>query len=617
MLPLEQPDRIQIAFDDHRLVANAGLLLPVTLAQRLGLSQLVDRHVDLGRAPGRANTGDKMMTLVASALAGGDCIDDADVLRAGSTDRVLGGVVKAPSTLGTFLRSFRWGHVRQLDRVSRELLARAWSAGAGPGDAPLTIDLDSTICETFGLAKEGARHHGYTGQRGYHPLLARVRTTWAGTGDVLMCRLREGRANTVRGAAHFLRETVGRVRYAGATGPLTLRADSGFYAHALVAVCRDKDVRSSITVRQHESLRSQIDAIPEADWTPFESKPDAATVRLIVRRVKPTPGSQLALFANYSYHAFITDRDGDTLYLEADHRRHAEIENAIRDLKYGVGPNHLPSRRFPANPEPAEGGLAVRPEPAPYSIRGHGPQPGSLDNARRPGRARDHHQDPQSGASSLSPDGSPAQRANSPCICPRAGPGKTSSVVPWQDSAPSRSQPDGGNQPADPPSAPRNIPANSHQPGPRGTLLAHRLPNYARRDHGGPPESCRCGYLTPPASPSVESNLPRSPSLAHHPWFQPQRPSLRWIRAKVHGAYQCTQSARAPGWWPDRWPSPESRPFPTSASNLTTRVYSYTTPFPVLGIDSDNDSVFINDTLTQYCADRGNRIHPASGVPEE
>ena len=109
---------------------------------------------------------------------------------------VLGCVVKAPSTLGTFLRSFRWGHVRQLDRVSRELLARAWAAGAGPGDAPLTIDLDSTICETYGLGKEGARRHGYTGQRGYHPLLAVA----AGTGEVLMSRLREGRANPARGA---------------------------------------------------------------------------------------------------------------------------------------------------------------------------------------------------------------------------------------------------------------------------------------------------------------------------------------------------------------------------------------------------------------------------------
>ncbi len=350
MLPQNKPDRIRILFDDHRLVANAGLLLPATLARHLGLRELVDHHLDLGGAPGRANTGDKMLTLVASALAGGDCIDDADALRAGGTGGVLGCVVKAPSTLGTFLRSFRWGHVRQLDRVSRQLLARAWAAGAGPGDSPLTIDLDSTICETYGLAKEGARHHGYTGARGYHPLLAIA----AGTGEVLMSRLREGRANTARGAAHFLRETVGRVRYGGARGQLTVRADSGFYAHTVVAACREMDVRFSITIRQRASLRDLIEAIPEEDWTPipywmdgaadvaettytpFQAKPEAAPVRLIVRRVKPTPGSQLALFARYSYHAFITDRDGETLELKADHRRHAEVENAIRDLKYGA-----------------------------------------------------------------------------------------------------------------------------------------------------------------------------------------------------------------------------------------------------------------------------------------
>ena len=150
------------AFDDHRW----SQCRPAP-SRHLGpaprLSQLVQQRLDLGDAPGRANTGDKMMTLVASALAGGDCIDDADALRAGGTACVLGSAVKAPSTLGTFLRSFRWGHVRQLDRVSRELLARAWQAGAGPGDAPFTIDLDSTICETYGLDKEGARHHGYTG----------------------------------------------------------------------------------------------------------------------------------------------------------------------------------------------------------------------------------------------------------------------------------------------------------------------------------------------------------------------------------------------------------------------------------------------------------------------
>ena len=289
MLPPECPDRIQVAFDDHRLVANAGLILPLTLAHHLGLGELVDRHVDLGRAPGRANPGDKMLTLLASALAGGDCIDDADALRAGGTEQVLGCTVKAPSTLGTFLRSFRWGHVRQLDRVSRELLARAWVAGSGPGDDPLTIDLDSTICETYGLSKEGARRHNYAGQRGYHPLLAIA----AGTGDVLTARLREGRANTARGAAHFLRETVGRVRHAGATGPLTVRADSGFYTHAIVAVCRDKNVRYSITVRQHAQLRDLIETIPEDDWTPIpywmEGAADVAETMYVPSPARPTP----------------------------------------------------------------------------------------------------------------------------------------------------------------------------------------------------------------------------------------------------------------------------------------------------------------------------------------
>ncbi len=356
-------DRLDTAFDDDRLVADAGLLLPATLAQHLGVKELADAHLDLGRAAGRANVGDKLLTLVMSALAGGDCIDDADALRAGGTERVLGHAVKAASTLGTFLRSFRWGHVRQLDAVSRELLARAWAAGAGPGSEPFTIDLDSTICETYGLKKQGALHHGYTGVRGYHPLLAVA----AGTGDILMARLREGRANTVRGAAHFLCETIGRVRAAGATGQLTMRADSGFYAHEVVAVCRRMDVRFSITIRQHRSVRRLIEAIPEANWTPipywipggadvaettytpFKGEQDARPVRLIVRRVKPTPGSQLALFALYDFHAFITDRVGATLELEADHRRHAEIENAIRDLKYGVGLNHLPSGRFAAN----------------------------------------------------------------------------------------------------------------------------------------------------------------------------------------------------------------------------------------------------------------------------
>ena len=402
MLPQNKPDRIRILFDDHRLVANAGLILPATLALRLGLPQLLRKHLDLGGAPGRANTGDKMMTLVASALAGGDCIDDADVLRAGGTARVLGFTAKAPSTLGTFLRSFRWGHVRQLDRVSRELLARVWKAGAGPGDAPFTIDLDSTICETYGLAKEGARHHGYTGARGYHPLLAVA----AGTGDVLMARLREGRANTARGAAHFLRETVGRVRYCGARGQLTVRADSGFYTHAVVAVCRRMDVRFSIAIRQRARLRNLIEAIPEDAWTPIPYWMDGA-----------------ADVAETTYTPF-----------------QAEPDAAPGRGDAGTGGRSSPSRRdreCHTRPQVRRGA-----EPSPLGpLRrqrrlaggtGDGAQPGPLDSPRRPGSADRDHQDPQTTGLCLGrtdhPLGTPIDPASSPALAlggavqPRPGP---------------------------------------------------------------------------------------------------------------------------------------------------------------------------------------------------
>jgi hypothetical protein len=353
-------ERLSVAFSDPHAVADAGLLLPATLAERLGLKELIDEHVQLGAAPGAANAGLKALTLIYSALAGGDCIDDAAALRAASTAAVLGAQLRAPSTLGTFLRSFTFGHARQLDAVSRRLLARAWGAGAGPAGAPLTIDLDSTICETYGLKKAGGSKFTYAHVRGYHPLLA----VKAGSGEVLHARLRGGPAHTTRGAARFITETVTRLRGAGATGQLTLRADAGFYNEKVVAACRAKRVRFSITVRLQRSLQARLAALPEGAWTaipyfmagagvaeisyaPFGQK--GLPVRLIVRRVPPNPRSQLALFADFSYHAFICDREGETLTLEADHRRHAEIENAIRDLKYGVALNHLPSGKFAAN----------------------------------------------------------------------------------------------------------------------------------------------------------------------------------------------------------------------------------------------------------------------------
>jgi len=353
-------DAIAVTFDDERLVADAGLILPATLAKHLGLKELFDDHVDLGDAPGHANVGRKAMTLIHSALAGGDSIDDADALRAGSTQAVLGHTVSAPSTLGTFVRSVTWGHARQFDKVAGLLLGRAWAAGAGPGAEPFTIDVDSSIVETYGLKKQGGTKFTYNKVRGYHPLLAVV----AGTGDVVHCRQRGGNANSGRGAAGFITETFNRVRAAGATGAIILRADAGFYAGTVAAACRAADVRFSITVKLNPAIRKAIATIPEDAWVaipyfldgadvaettyrPFGKK--APLVRLIVRRTKPTPGSQLALLVDYSFHALVTDRQGETIAIEADHRRHAVVEDTIRDLKYGVGCNHMPSGRFGAN----------------------------------------------------------------------------------------------------------------------------------------------------------------------------------------------------------------------------------------------------------------------------
>jgi hypothetical protein len=196
------------------------------------------------------------------------------------------------------------GHARQLDVVSRELLVRAWGAGAGPGDAPLTIDVDSTICETYGLSKEGGSRFGYSHVRGYHPIIAVA----AGSGDVLHVRLRSGPANAGRGAGSFLAESFARVRAAGARGEITMRADSVFYSHKVVRTCRHHDVRFSITVRLRPSLHNVIAELAADAWTPIPYFLDGAdvaettyrpfgrygrtAVRLIVRRVRPTPGTR-------------------------------------------------------------------------------------------------------------------------------------------------------------------------------------------------------------------------------------------------------------------------------------------------------------------------------------
>ena len=254
-------DRLEVTADDVSLVADAGLVLPATLGQRLGLPELLDTRVTTG-----ANAADKCLTVIHSALAGGDCIDDVAALRAGATAAVLGHRAVAPSTVGTFLRSMSWGHARQLDAVSRELLARAATADAvalAPATGPVVLDIDATLIETYGLAKSGAREVMRTGRRGYHPLLAVL----GGTGDVVHARLRRGRSNDATGAGSFLAEALCRLRAAGAGGPVVLRADTGFSLADILAVCRRHHVGFSFGARMIGRMRAVITALSEDQWT--------------------------------------------------------------------------------------------------------------------------------------------------------------------------------------------------------------------------------------------------------------------------------------------------------------------------------------------------------------
>jgi hypothetical protein len=347
------PARLAVTFDDDRAVAGAGLALAATLSERLGTFHLANEIIDLGERPGHAVPARKILTLIHAMVAGAECIDDCDVLRSGSTGKILGHGVMAPSTLGTFLRAFTFGHVRQLDRLSEELLTRAWSFGAGPGDAPMTIDIDSTIQRVFGKQKQGSAY-GYTKVLGQHPLIA----TRADTGEVLHIRHRKGSANSGRGSQRFVRETIGRIRRAGATGQLTLRADSGFHSKHVIAACRDHKVWYSITVSQNKGVVRAIEAIPEEAWVGIDYTvggeaavaecPYGDKHRLVVRRTKLI-GKQAELFPSWRYHAFITDREGSAVFLDADHRQHAVVELAIRDLKEGAGMAHCPSGDFNAN----------------------------------------------------------------------------------------------------------------------------------------------------------------------------------------------------------------------------------------------------------------------------
>jgi hypothetical protein len=292
------------------------------------------------------------LTLIASILVGGSHIDHADRLRAGATQKVLPFRVMAPSTLGTFLRAFTFGHVRQLDRVLGEAIQRAWAAGAGPGDGRLVVDVDSFVGETFGPKKQGAAF-GYTRVRGYHPILA----TRADTGEVLHIRLRKGSANTSRGFGRFLDELIARVVRAGATGPRLLRADSGFWSKQTFNRLDRAGWQFSIGVRLQPAVRAAIEAIDEHAWITLPDYPKTSIAqiaettlagrRLVVRRVR-TLDRQGELLPTWELFPFITNRTDELRLVEAEHRQHAVVELAIRDLK-DQALAHFPSGHYSAN----------------------------------------------------------------------------------------------------------------------------------------------------------------------------------------------------------------------------------------------------------------------------
>jgi hypothetical protein len=345
-------DGVQVKFDDERVVSDAGIVLAATVAGRLGIEALAQRLVRLRpKRPGAGNAGRKVMSLIFAMALGADSIDDCEVLRSGRTRRLLGGWVAAPSTLGTFLRAFTFGHVRQLDALLGQALERAWKAGAGPGDGRLVIDVDSFVGEVCGRLKQGAAY-GYTRLLGYHPILA----TRADTRETLHIRLRKGSANTQKGMLRFTEELIARVTRAGASGVKLLRADSGFWNTKVFERLEKAGWQYSIGVRMVKSVRAVVEAIPEDAWTKIDYPDEgeaqiAETVyggrRLIVRRTRLL-GAQAELWPDWRHFAFLTNRDEDIALVEAEHRDHAVVEQVIADLK-DQALAHFPSGQFYAN----------------------------------------------------------------------------------------------------------------------------------------------------------------------------------------------------------------------------------------------------------------------------
>ena len=375
------------AFDDPNLVSHAGLVPAVRLAQNTGLEDLVAQHVRVAAKVG-ANPDLKIGSLVAGMVAGADTIDGMDLLRHGAIPATVGGI-RAPSTLGSFLRAFDHGNVRQLAAVHRRVLTElAARTPLLPGaDAVAFIDVDSVQRRVYGGTQQGAAFgHAKIASKsllvhGLNVLAATVSTPLAAP-VVAATRLRGGNAGSARGAATLVAEAINIARQAGATGMIVVRADSAYYAGAFVAACRRNRARFSVTVRMDPKVRRAIAAITDNAWTAIKypnaiyeeqagewiSDAEIAEVpytaftsrrahradgTLIVRRVRrlnPTAAAQGQgeLFATYRYHAVFTDSPFPLVQAESDHRAHAVVEQVFADLIDGPWA-HLPSAAFNAN----------------------------------------------------------------------------------------------------------------------------------------------------------------------------------------------------------------------------------------------------------------------------
>ena len=373
-----------VRFDDENLVSCAGLVPVMALAERAGLSDLVTERVTITNPPiasTGANPAGKIASIVAGMAAGADSIDDLDVIRHGGMPRLFGGVY-APSTLGSFLRAFTHGHTRQLDAVARRFLVDlAARTPVLAGAAEMTyVDIDSLLRRVYGKRKQGAsfghtKVGGYPVRlRGLSPLAVTISTPIAAPVIAAM-RLRKGSAGSSRGAASLLAEALVTAKAAGAVVDVLVRADSAYYAGAVISTARRAWARFSVTVSMNASIRAAIAGIGENAWTPVHY-PDAVedpdtgelisdaevaetgytafagtkhevTARLVVRRVKDKNSADV-LFPVWRYHAFLTDSTLSTVDADVTHRRHAIIEQVFADLIDGPLA-HLPSGHFNAN----------------------------------------------------------------------------------------------------------------------------------------------------------------------------------------------------------------------------------------------------------------------------